>query len=223
MKKKLLVSVLIGLFVIVLSGSAMAWSGRADIEGSPAEFKPGDNNGYYVWHDGHGFHIWTSARWQGHVFSGVIKTDGRFVNVRGNRLESGDSYRVNNDIKDNWFEARHGSANRFSSAGRDVSCDNAAIRFKFDTARGSDGLNFKTSNANYVEFELFIDGKPAARRAISLGDESWHPRSYNFKVFRIVYLKTLFFGEQAIFRGWLVLFLLILNLFLIFKEVSKYL
>ena len=184
MKKKMLVSALACLFVIMLSGSAMAWSGRADIEGRPDEFKPGEANGYYIWHDGRGFHIWTSARWQGHEFSGVIKTDGKFVNVRGSRLENGDSYRVNNDTDEHWFEARYGSANRFSLAGRDVSCDQAEIRFKFHTFGGSDGLNFKLSDANYVEFELFIDGKAASRRSISLGDESWHPRAYNFKVFQ---------------------------------------
>jgi len=87
-KKQWLSVVLVGFFLIALTGSALAWSGKADVDGKPVQFSPGGPKGYYIWQDDHGFHIWTTTRGEEHVFSGVIRTDGRIYHVRGHRLET---------------------------------------------------------------------------------------------------------------------------------------
>lgn len=177
MGKKLLTGVLLSLLLICFTGSVSAWSGRADLEGRPEEFGA---QGFYIWHDGRGIHIWTTARDQGHVYTGVIKTDGLFTNARGYRLETGAAYKADNQC---WFEARLISGNHFSYGGREVYCASNKLRFKFDTATGADGINFNVKNASYIEFELYMDGKPAHRQMINLGDESWHPNSHDFKIY----------------------------------------
>ena len=186
LKKKWLITTLVGLFLIALTGSVFAWSGKADVSGKPDDFSPSGHMGYYIWQDDDGFHIWTTTRGEEHVFSGVIRTDGRLFNVRGHRLEQGDSFKTYEDVKGNsWFDG-HGrnKGNRFSAGGRDVNYENDQIRFKFNTTGGSDGLNFRIQNANFVDFDLYIDGHPINRRAIHIGESGWHPYSHNFRMNR---------------------------------------
>lgn len=183
MTKRWLITAIIGLFVLAFSASAFAWSGRADVEGKPDDLRPDGPAGYYIWQDNNGFHVWATTRGQDRAFTGVVRTDGRIVHVRGHRLEAGDSFRVYSDIHENaWFRSSdRNDGRRFIFDGRQVDFDNSSLRFKFETTGGSDGVNFNIVNASYVEFELYVDGRPINRRQIYLGDEGWHPRGNKFR------------------------------------------
>jgi hypothetical protein len=185
MKKKGLISILLAMFLIAFTGSAFAWS--PSIEGKPDQFVNGGPKGYYIWHDDHGFHIWTSTLGREHVFSGVIHTDGRLYNIKGHHLEDGDTFKVSSDPRENaWFKFSEGDGDRghFSFGGREVGLEHDKIHFKFNTAGGSDGLNFRIKDASYVDFDLFIDGRPVPRREIHIGDNGWHPDHHNFKLYK---------------------------------------
>lgn len=55
-KKNCFVVMLILVFLVVLSGSAFAWT--AEITGKPFRFALGSGaTGYYVWQDDYGFHL----------------------------------------------------------------------------------------------------------------------------------------------------------------------
>lgn len=170
--------------MIVLTGSVFAWSGKADVSGKPDDFSSRSRAGYYIWQDDDGFHIWTTARGAEHVFSGVIRTDGNLFNVRGHRLEGGDSFKKYDDIREkSWFDDRNKSKGKgFSAFGRHVDYDKDQIRFKFETTSGSEGLNFRINNADYIEFDLYIDGYPINRKAIHIGENGWHPNSNKFRI-----------------------------------------
>lgn len=58
------------------------------------------------------------------------------------------------------------------------------MRFKFETAGGSDGLNFRINDANYVDFDLYIDGHPINHKKIHIGESSWHPYSHSFRIYQ---------------------------------------
>lgn len=184
MKKKWLISILVGIFLMAFAGSAFAWSGRADVDGKPVQFYPGGPKGYYIWQDEHGFHIWTTTRGEEHVFSGAIRTDGRFYHVRGHRLEDGDSFNIYSDIQERfWFKFSEGDDGRhFSFGGREVDLEHDKIHFKLDNAGGSDGINFRIKDASYIDFDLFVDGHPIPRSEIHIGDSGWHPVAHNFRL-----------------------------------------
>lgn len=184
MKKKGLIFALVGIFLIALTGSAFAWSGRADIGGKPEQFYPGGHIGYYIWQDEHGFHIWTTTRGVEHVFSGSIRTDGRLEHVRGHRLDDGDSFNVYGDVQErSWFKFSEGDNGRFFSlSGREVNLENDKIHFKFDNAGGSDGLNFRIRDAHFIDFDLFVDGHPISHRDIFISNNGWHPMDHHFRL-----------------------------------------
>jgi hypothetical protein len=185
MKRKLLGTVCLGLLIIALSGSALAWSGRAVLDGKPVQFNPGASYGYYVWQDDHGFHIWTSVRGQQHIYSGDIKTDGVFYRVSGHRLESDDSFKVYSDIQEHyWFKFSEGDTGKhFFVDGRTVDLEKNRIHFSFNNTVGSDGLNFRVRDANYIEFNLFVDGRPVAPRDIHISATGWHPGAHDFRLY----------------------------------------
>jgi len=184
MKKQWLVLTMVSLFLIALTGSAFAWSGRADVEGKPTEFNPGGHKGYYIWQDDQGFHVWTTTHGEEHVFSGTIHTDGIFEHIRGHRLEDGDSFNAYSDIQEKfWFRFSDGDSNfHFSLGGREVNIEHDKIHFKFDNSGGSDGLNFRIRDARYIDFDLFVDGQPVPRRDIFISNSNWHPYSNQFRL-----------------------------------------
>lgn len=185
MKKKWFITTLVGLFLIALTGSVFAWSGKADVSGKPDEFSPNGQKGYYIWQDGSGFHIWTTTRGQEHVFSGVIRTDGTLFNIKGHNLERGDYLRNDSNLQGkSWFDSHQGrnGGNRIFFGGRELNYGDNQIRFKFETTGGSDGLNFRIKDARYIDFDLYIDGHPINRKQIHIGEESWHPQSYRFRL-----------------------------------------
>lgn len=154
--KKLFPMFIISMLVLSFCSSAFAWAPLA--EGKPDTFDPGASRGYYIWHDDNGLHMWTTTRGKQHEFSGVIRTNGKFINTHSQRLEMGDFYKVDSD--------------------RDM------ITFKFTTAGGEDGLNFRIAGGNYADFDLFIDGHRIDPREIHIGDRGWHPRHSDFRLHR---------------------------------------
>ncbi len=182
LKKRWLITSLVGLFLIALSGSVFAWSGNADVSGKPDEFTPSGSTGYYIWQDDRGFHIWTTTPNVAHVFTGVIHTDGVIFNIKGHNLERGDSVRTDEDFRRRSWTNGHARGNRLVFGGRELSYEKDQIRFKFDTTGGSDGLNFQLRNARYIDFELFVDGHPVNRKNIHIGQSSWQPLSFKFRL-----------------------------------------
>ena len=148
--------VITGLLVLAFGSSAFAWSPR--LEGKPDNFAAGASRGYYIWHDGAGWHVWTATRGQEHEFSGVVRTNGKLADPHGRRLEFGDFYRL--------------------SPNRDT------LTFRFNTTGGEDGLNFQVDGGRYVEFDLFVDGQRINRKDIYIGDRGWHPSGSDFRLMR---------------------------------------
>jgi hypothetical protein len=102
--------------------------------------------------------------------------------VRGHRLDGGESFKVYPDIQNSfWFECSPTAEERFVSPDREATCDAHKIFFKFTTADASDGIHFDVRDANYVGFELLMDGHEIAHSQIWYGGSSWHPDTNVFK------------------------------------------
>jgi len=156
MKKKGLIVALIGLFLVALTGAAFAWS--PELNGKPEAFHPGETRGYFIWHDDNGLHIRTTTRGQLHVFSGTLHTNGRFIDVHGVKLEADDGYKVGPE--------RH------------------QMDFRFETAGGVDGIDFKVEGGEKVVLDLLIDGHKISADEIYGGFGSWHPSENKFEIVR---------------------------------------
>lgn len=156
MKKRVSIVVMLVVAILSLTGSVFAWSPH--LEGRPDAFRMGNSRGYFIWQDQDGLHLRTTTRGQEHVFSGVIRTNGRFVDVERKQLEHGDFCRVNPD--------------------RDT------ITFRFTTTSGSDGMDFRVRDGERLNFDLFIDGHKINPHEIYLGERGWHPRSSDFTIRR---------------------------------------
>lgn len=154
--KKMPLMFVIAFLLITVCSTAFAWAPR--IDGRPDSFDPGSTKGYFIWHDDNGFHMWTTTKGYQHHFSGVIRTDGRFVDVHGRRLETDDWYRVGPE--------RH------------------ELKFEFTTAGGEDGVNFRIEGGDRVNFDLFIDGHRINPEEICIGSRGWHPERSDFTLYR---------------------------------------
>lgn len=154
--KRLSIFVVAVFTLVALTGSAFAWPGN--LEGKPDELRSGDARGYFIWHDNQGMHLRTTTKGHEHVYTGVIRTDGRFVEVDEYRTEANDHIRVSRDRDTIWF--------------------------KFSTAGGLDGLNFRVRGGEKVHFDLYVDGHQINRQQIFLGDNGHHPRDNSFTIHR---------------------------------------
>lgn len=121
------------------------------LEGKPSLNADGDR-GFWLWHDEDGIHLRTTTRGLPHVFSGVIRTR--------ERAEFYDVHR---------FRQEHAPQNR----DRTVVADNDAIRFRFTTYDGMDGLDFRLSGAIFC-VQLENNGHEAVN-ATHLGVEETTP------------------------------------------------
>jgi hypothetical protein len=155
MKKLTVLVIMVSLLVF---GSSYAFAWAPQVQGVPYEFRPGDSRGVFVWRDGDGFHVRTTTRGQGHVFSGVIRTDGQFRNVRDAGGEGRDFHRLN--------------------LPRDM------ISFRFETKGGVDGFDFRVKGGERLMLDLFMDGHRIATREIYVGRRGWHPASSDFTLRR---------------------------------------
>lgn len=154
--KRLSAILVFALTLVALTGSAFAWPGY--LEGKPDALQRWDARGYFIWHDNKGMHLRTATHGQERVFTGVIRTDGKFTNVDDFRLEGADRIRLSRD--------------------RDT------ITFRFVTGRAAEGLDFRLKNGERVTFELYMDGHRIDRKEIFLGDRGRHPRSSHFSLAR---------------------------------------
>lgn len=145
--------IMVIIFVLIcLSGYALA-AQSSKLGGQPTMFKVGENTGYFMWQDKEGLHLRTTSETR-HVFSGVIRTNGRFENVFGKMTEPDDYARVNEE--------------------RDE------INFKFTTAGGEAGLDLSLKGGTYIKFDLSMDGEGADPANIFVGRDGWHPGDYKF-------------------------------------------
>lgn len=150
--KKLTALLLVLSILVIGSGSALAWAPQ--LQGQPYEFMPGDSRGVFIWRDGDGLHLRTTTRGREHVFSGQIRTEGRFVNVRGVQEEGNDMSRI--------------------------SRDHDTITFRFHTAGGVDGLDFRVRGSDRLSFDLYMDGHRIDTSKIYIGYRGWHPDESEF-------------------------------------------
>ncbi|MDF2636860.1 MAG: hypothetical protein K0R78_3734 [Pelosinus sp.] len=172
--RKVTFLITITFLLVMLSGTALAWSDRS--EGHPDQYNAtprwgqlsedhpffrfarlNGKPGLYVWHDRndelHIRAINNNYRGSQHVFSGVIQTDGRFYNIEEKQLENGDYVKLDRDRN--------------------------TIRFRF-TGRGTDGIDFKVQGGDTVDFDLYKDGREMPTNEICIGKKSWHPWHNNF-------------------------------------------
>jgi len=154
--KKLSAMLIMVSVLIACSGYALAWAPQ--LQGQPDAFRPGDSRGFFIWRDGDGLHLRTTTRGQGHVFSGVIRTDGRFHAVHGVREEGNDFHRL--------------------------SWDRDTITFRYKTAGGVDGLDFRVKDGDRLTLDLFMDGHRIATREIYVGRRGCHPVHSEFTLRR---------------------------------------
>lgn len=153
MKKRFILAMLT-CFLFTLSGTAFAWNDRS--EGRPEQslrqmmYVPSLS----VWHDRNNeFHVKSINLRNQHVFTGVIRTDGRFYDIEQRELENGDFIKVDRQ--------------------RDT------IRFRL-TGRGIDEINFNVRGGDIVKFDLYKDGKAMPSKSIFIGKNGWHPKDNTF-------------------------------------------
>jgi len=144
---------LVLLALVCFSGYAFA-AYSLKLDGRPDEFKPGKSLGYFMWQDKDGLHLRTTTSGTEHVFSGVIRTNGRFEDVFGKMTGKDDYSRVNR--------------------GRDE------ITFTFTTVGGEAGIDLAINGGTYVKFDLSMDGDNADPATIFIGRDGWHPGDYKF-------------------------------------------
>jgi hypothetical protein len=132
--------------LVAAAGTAHA---RKAAEGKP-QFKPGDPEAFWVWHDAAGWHMraTTPAKKQ-HGFHGVIRAQGI------------------SELKPT-----------AKSLGGKVRLEGSAIRFEFDLFEGADGFDWK-QNEPCVALELKID-KQAKVERIFVGAKAESPSAMPF-------------------------------------------
>ncbi len=140
--------------LVMVSGTALAWSDRA--EGRPYQpmLQAFGTPTLSVWHDRNDeFHVKSTNFRDKHIFTGVIQTDGRFYGIDEKEFENGDFVKVDRDRN--------------------------TIRFRL-TGRGIDEFSFKIRNGETVDFDLYKDGEKMPRNQILIGKKGWHPWHNNF-------------------------------------------
>src|SRR5438105_7765360 len=128
---------------LAILGTALAWPDI--LNGKPKNLHPGGELGYYVWHNDRGITLETTGPEAnvGHVFEGVIETDGSFASIDLIRPEDPDHFAVR--------------------------AGDQRIRFHFKTYAGIDGLNFALRDGTHLVLRLNVDGQLASTQQISLG------------------------------------------------------
>ena len=152
--RKVSLLVVITCILVTLSGNAFAWSDRS--EGRPGQTFAQllRSPSISIWHDNNNeFHL-KSTNYRGqHVFTGTIKTDGKFYSINQKELESGDFIRLDRDRN--------------------------TIRYRL-TGRGIDEINFKIKGGDALKFDLHKDGQEMSSKEIFIGKSGWHPRDNKF-------------------------------------------
>ena len=172
--KKITTIFVLAFTLLAMSVTAFAWGPRMDVK--PAAYKAGQNQGYFIWSDNNGFHLWTTTRGQKHVFSGTITTDGNRFDIKAQGLEDRKTSHP--------FLAQLGK-DRVGKDRVQIDNDRDTIRFRFESSgKDSDGMTFKVVGGSRVKFDLYIDGKRINPSDIYIGGEGWHPGSSTFTMYK---------------------------------------
>jgi hypothetical protein len=172
--KKFAAFLVLAFTLVALSTSAFAWGPKIDEK--PDTLRPGHSQGYFIWRDQTGFHLWTTTRGQRHVFTGTITTDGDRFEVRSQGLENGNDRPFGNLFNKN-------RRNRQDSV--KVDNDRDTIRFRFENDGSDlDGINFRVAGGSKVKFDLYLDGRRIDPNEIFIGEEGWHPGRSAFTMYR---------------------------------------
>jgi hypothetical protein len=140
----------------LITGAALAWTGH--VQGKPSSFAAGGTDGYYVWHDDDGLHLRTTDSSGVFKYTGVMHTNGTFVDVNPVKLEADDKVEILDGGK--------------------------TIRFDFVTAEGIDGIDFRVDGGTRVRFGLMRDGSRIDTSNVFLGEDSTHPAHNPFTIRR---------------------------------------
>ncbi|HBS60667.1 MAG: hypothetical protein AAGU23_03685 [Bacillota bacterium] len=152
-------AILFTLLLVSISSVGFAWPQY--LEGRPYSLDPGGKYAYFIWHNDDGFHLRTTISLWRHHFSGMIKTDGKFRDIEDDRMEDRDSIRV--------------------------SASKHTLEFNFFTSRDLDGIDFEVADANWVRFDLYMDGRPISSERIYLGRHGHNPPDNTFKILNRTY------------------------------------
>jgi len=134
-------------------------AGHDDAWPAWTEGRPGRDPGVTVWHDRNGWHVRvTHNSIHDRVFSGEIQTTGALTNVHAVRLEKNDYLTL-------------------GSGGH-------TLRFRFNNYGGTDGFDFTTHCAPYLEFGFLTDGHVLSTAHISIGAAAHHPAHDPFVIRR---------------------------------------
>ena len=139
------------------SAAAVASPWAAVAQGRPT-FEAGSESGFYIWHDGAGWHLEVTHPTHDHVvFSGYLTSDGT---VRVNRVDD-----ERNDV------VRVGPARHVAG-------------FAFNNYGYVDGLHFRTDDATRLVFHLSVNGRPVPATSVDLGRHDANPLRVPFTVAR---------------------------------------
>lgn len=152
-------AIMFTLLLVSISSVGFAWPRY--IEGRPFALDPGGKYAYFIWHNDDGFHLRTTISLWKHHFSGMIKTDGKFRDIDDENLEDRDYIHV--------------------------SASKHTLEFNFFTTRGLDGIDFAVEDANWVRFDLYMDGRPISSERIYLGRHGHNPPHNTFKILNRTY------------------------------------
>lgn len=141
--------------IAMLSTAASAW--EAGAASQPPQLEAGAK-GYFVWHNGNGWHLRTHNDEDGVVYHGVLRTNGVFRDVHLVRAEASEDLRIE--------DRGH------------------TLRFRFRTYAGMDGLDFKVDGGSYVQFDLETNGHQTRLDNIYIGAAGRHPGHNPFVIRR---------------------------------------
>lgn len=131
-------------------------SGNSRYEGRPAGYDPGNELGYYIWHENGYWYLQPTTQGRNRTFSGVIKSRSDFTDVAAIRTERQDITLLSKDRN--------------------------TIRFNLQNAGGEDGFRFRILGGEPIDFELYIDGEKMDRSRIYLGRDGYHPAGHSFRL-----------------------------------------
>ena len=131
-------------------------SGNSRYDGRPAGFDPGNELGYYIWHENGYWYLQSTTQGRNRTFSGTVKSRSDIMDVATIRAERQDGIHLSNDRN--------------------------TIRFNLQTAGGEDGFRFRIRGGEPIDFELYIDGQKMDRSRIYLGRNGYHPAGHSFSL-----------------------------------------
>lgn len=139
--------------LICFSGPALA-AHSPNLDGPPAAFIAGETTGYFMWQDKEGLHLRTTTSGANHVFTGVIRTNGKFGDILGKTVGTDDYVRIDRSRSE--------------------------INFRFNIAGGDAGIDLSVKGGTCITFALSMDGEGVDPANIVIGRDGWQPADSKF-------------------------------------------